>query len=259
MNSEIEVIEIDENEDIENVALEVLLKGDSPDRGEDYWTEEDKQEILNDVMSNIQPCINEIEDTAETAVSIAKGANQSLVYGDYQTMITALNAIDKETYKVGQNILIITLNVPDLWISEIVEESAEYAYTNDDDFISLLKEQGYVQVGYYKLSALETQKVELTDYVKNTDYATSLKAGVLKASTTFGVNVATNGFIAIICATTNEIDEKTNIYKPITPSNLDYAVKSVVGGHVTLTQAEYDALVEEGTVNENTFYYIKEE
>ena len=55
------------------------------------------------------------------------------------------------------------------------------------------------------------------------------------------------------------IDQRTNDYSPITPKNLVYAVESVVGGHVTLTQTEYDALVEAGTVDENTYYYIKEE
>lgn len=100
---------------------------------------------------------------------------------------------------------------------------------------------------------LGTTAVDLTDYVKNTDYATSTKAGVLKASTTFGVNVASNGFIAVICATNNDIDAKTNIYKPITPSNLVYAVNSVMP---TMTETEYNDLA---TKDENLFYMIVEE
>ena len=43
----------------------------------------------------------------------------------------------------------------------------------------------------------------------------------------------------------------------------DEAVKGWVNTYyakvVTLTQAEYDALVSAGTVDENTYYYIKEE
>ena len=39
-------------------------------------------------------------------------------------------------------------------------------------------------------------------------------------------------------------------------TEIDHTVKSVVGGHVTLTQAEYDALE---TIDENTYYYITEE
>ena len=219
-------------------------------------------EIAEETMTKVQLQIDEIreiadnaEDNAETAVSIAKGANQSLVYGDYNTMITALNAIAKETYKVGQNILIITLNVADLWISAIAEKSIEYTYTSDDDFVAILKEQGYVQVGYYKLSALETQKVELGEYVKNTDYATLTKAGVVKAGQN-GIYIDGAGNLYVGSATKDEIDRRAGNYKPIVPTTLDYAVGSVFP---VVTQAEYDELVANGTVNENLYYCIVEE
>lgn len=99
-------------------------------------------------------------------------------------------------------------------------------------------------------------EVDLTDYVKNTDYATSTTVGLVKANGSSGISVSSVGDIGIVKATENDINTKTNNYKPIVPSNLEYAVKSVVGGHVTLTQAEYDALE---TKDENTYYYIKEE
>ena len=169
MNSEIVSIPIDENEDIKNIALQTLLKGDPPERGEDYWTKEDKQEVLNDVMLDIQPQIDEIGETAKTAISIAKGANQSLSFGDYATMVSVFNSLNNDIYRTGQNILIVTLNVPDLWVSAIAEESISYDYTIDEDLINLLKEQGFVQVGYYKLSQLETQKVDLKEYQKATE------------------------------------------------------------------------------------------
>lgn len=92
------------------------------------------------------------------------GANKAVSFTNYSAMITSLNALDNTAYSVGQNIMIVTLDVPDLWVSEIVEENVTYNYVSDTDFTTLLKTQGYVQVGYYKLSALETQKVDLTDY-----------------------------------------------------------------------------------------------
>lgn len=229
------------------------LKGDSY-----IITDEDLQEVEEQVKTDVQPYLEEMKDIAETAESIAKGANQALSFGDYTTMISVFNKLDNDTYRVGQNILIVTLNVPDLWISEVSEESTPYTYTNDEDFADTLKLQGHIQAGYYKLSALETQKVDLTDYVKNTDYVTNAKAGIVRTLSGYGViviNPAT-GLIGIQPAAENDIDEKTNNYKPIVPSKLDYAVKSVVGGHVTLTQAEYDALE---TKDENTYYYIVEE
>jgi hypothetical protein len=53
-----------------------------------------------------------------------------------------------------------------------VQENINYTYSTDEDFTNLLKEQGYVQVGYYNLSALETQKVDLTDYAKKEQFVT---------------------------------------------------------------------------------------
>lgn len=95
----------------------------------------------------------------------------------------------------------------------------------------------------------------LINAVGDTDYPTSLKAGVVRSTSSFGTYI-NNGVISTVKATESDIDAKTDIYKPIVPSNLDYAVKSVVGGHVTLTQSEYDALE---TKDENTYYYIVEE
>lgn len=121
-----------------------------------------------------------VKDKATTGYVDDKfnGANKAVSFVNYSAMISSLNALANTSYSVGQNIMIVTLAVPDLWVSEIAEESVAYTYVSDDDFVNELNTNGSVQVGYYKLSALETQKVDLTDYVKNTDYATTLKAGV---------------------------------------------------------------------------------
>lgn len=179
--------------------------GYTPVKGTDYWTNADKAEIVQSavtqVETDIQPTITSIENTADTANStantakrIAKGANQALSYSNYQAMITAFNALANDVYNVGQNVMIITLNVPDLWISSIESTSQSYIYTTDEAFTTALETNGYVQVGYYKLSALETQKVDLTEYVTNTDYATSNKGGVFKIQSNYGVDV-NNGFL----------------------------------------------------------------
>lgn len=202
---------IDEgNSGTEQVFLD-SLKGENgqdgytPVKGTDYWTNADKAEIVQSsvtqIETDIQPTLTSIQNTADTANStantarsIAEGANQSLSYSNYQTMITAFNSLANNAYNVGQNVMIVTLNVPDLWISSIESTSQSYTYTTDEVFTTGLETNGYVQVGYYKLSALETQKVDLTDYVTNTDYATSNKGGVFKVQSNYGVDV-NNGFL----------------------------------------------------------------
>lgn len=174
--------------------------------GTDYWNNSDKAEIVQSAVTQVeedlQPTITSIENTvdianstANTAKSIAEGANQALSYGNYQTMITAFNALANDVYNVGQNVMIITLEVPDLWISGIESTSQSYTYTTDGAFTTALATNGYVQVGYYKLSALETQKVDLTNYVTNTDYATYDKAGIIQANSNYATKVGSTGVL----------------------------------------------------------------
>ena len=164
-----------------------------------------------------------LEADIEEAKSIAKGAHQAVSFGNYETMVTALNSLPKDTYKIPQSIMIVTLNVPDLWVSSIAEESVAYTYVDDDTFANEIKTNGSVQIGYYVLSALETQKVDLVDYVKNTDYATGTKAGVMKVPGNTGVYMY-EGKLWLRLATNYEIKNKTN-YFSIAPERLDYAMK----------------------------------
>ena len=236
-----------------------------------------KQDVTDNSLATtsktVPGAINEVN-------SIALGANQALSYADYQTMVTDFNSAPASAYNVGQNIYILTLDVPDLWVSSIEETASTYTYTTDAAFVSSLETNGYVQVGYYKLSALETQEVDLMNYVQFTDYATYSSAGVVKPSGSFGWGVNANGFGYISKATNAQIDSKDSAYHPIVANSVDYAVKVGIttnsntltgtektnacswlgtGKMTTLTQAQYDALVSGGTVDANTYYFIEEQ
>lgn len=159
-----------------------------------YLTEHQDISGKQDIIDNTLTTNNKTVPTAINEVnSIAKGANQALSYSNYQTMITAFNSQENNVYNVGQNVMIVTLEVPDLWISGIESTSSTYTYTTDSAFTTELATNGYVQVGYYKLSALETQKVDLTNYVQFTDYASTTKAGVVKARSIYGLNMNNEG------------------------------------------------------------------
>ena len=161
-----------------------------------------KQDITDNNLTTtnktVTGAINEVD-------SIAKGANQAVGYLNYSTMITAINALDDDVYNIGQNIYIVTLEVPDLWVSSVESTSSTYTYTTDAAFISALETNGYVQVGYYKLSALETQKVDLTNYVTFDDYATSTTPGVVITNSNFGVS--TSSYTKNITAVTKTYDQ----------------------------------------------------
>lgn len=64
---------------------------------------------------------------------------------------------------------------------------------------------------------------DLTDYVKNTDYATSQKGGVAKYYSPNGIQIV-GGFVYTTPASEAQITNKSNSYAVITPSNLHFAV-----------------------------------
>ena len=170
--------------------------------------------------------------------SIAKGAQTALSYNNYRDMISLFNRANSKAIKIGQSIMIVTLNVPDLWVSAIAEKSVPYTYTSDEAFVEELKTNGSVQVGYYVLSALETQKVDLTEYVKNTDYATNEKYGLIKINyaAQSGLRITPQG-LRTYCASLDDLKAKANGFQPIPPNMLDHAVKI---GVTTNTQALTD-------------------
>lgn len=86
---------------------------------------------------------------------------------------------------------------------------------------------------------LGTTAVDLTDYVKKTDYAGDNNAGVVKTSPYFGVKVNASGALYINKAYDADVKAKTNSYAPLTPSTLDLAVKTgVTTNTIELTDDE---------------------
>lgn len=111
--------------------------------------------------------LSAVETTANTAKSIAEGRARAVSFESYSALVTALNAAANTDYKVGDNIFIQAKEVPDLWVYSVETTTTSYSYTTDDALISAL-ETGAVQIGYYKIAAMETGKVDLTGYVPTT-------------------------------------------------------------------------------------------
>ena len=198
----------------------------------DYAKTAEVEEYIENVESELKNNINTVE-------SIAKGANQAVSYGNYSTMITAFNSLAKDVYNVGQNIMIVSLDVPDLWVAYVEDSNISYTYTNDETFVNELNTNGFVQVGYYKLGALETQKVDLANYIKNTDYATRDTAGVVKVAIGTGIFLDENKRLAIDSATNEEIKNKQSYTKPLVPARIDLVVKEgVTNNTIELTDEE---------------------
>lgn len=171
-----------------NVADKASKDSDGNKINEHYATKEeigDRSKLMDapndDLVTAINRAFNNFETTkiiadtafkdAQTAIDrsvsalqIAKGANQSKTFADYLAVITTLNGAEANVYNAGQNLYVITKDVPDLWISENVDTAQFYTYSTDEAFIEDLVTNGKVTVGWYAVSMLETQKVDLTEY-----------------------------------------------------------------------------------------------
>lgn len=118
----------------------------------------------------------------------------------------------------------------DLELVRVVEELPEVGESNCVYFVtkSDTKESDvfdeYMWVGdTYEFLGTKSMTIDLTNYVKNTDYATTTTAGVVKIYEGNGVKIS-GGVLALTSAANTHIDGK-NQNTAITPKNLDYAVK----------------------------------
>ena len=87
----------------------------------------------------------------------------------------------------------------------------------------------------------------VTDGVANVPVAGSSVLGVSKFDSGNGVGVTAQGYVYISSASEQLINARTNIYKPIVPANLDYAVRSVKPACTTITASDTTATITANT------------
>ena len=95
---------------------------------------------------------NVITNTYATKTELQNGLagkSQSKTYNNYQAFVTAVNAMNNTALKVGDNVFIVTQDVPDMWVSAVNSSSATYTYTSDSAIVTALGSANGLTVGYY--------------------------------------------------------------------------------------------------------------
>lgn len=112
-----------------------------------------------------------INEKVDEAINIAKGRNKAHIFGTTEEMNAWLSdESNKGILTVGDNLYIDELDVPDWWVSEVLEVA-----DTDTGF-------------YYKVAQLETQKVDLTEI---TESISELENSTTKSTTVKKIELVT--------------------------------------------------------------------
>lgn len=120
------------------------------------------QDASGNVITSTYATKNELRDGLA-------GRATTKTYENYQAFVTAIGLLSKSELKVGDNIYIKKLDVPDMWVTAVNATSVSYSYTNDQAIINALDTTNGLTVGYFSFSKLETEKVDLSTYQTKTD------------------------------------------------------------------------------------------
>lgn len=115
---------------------------------------------------------NIISDTYATKQALQDsiaGKAKSFSYDNYQKFVEAVNAFSDTQMAVNDNVLIVTLGVPDMWVKSKNATKVTYTYATDEAIIASLNTTAGLTVGYYTFAQLETTKVDLSTYQTKTD------------------------------------------------------------------------------------------
>lgn len=120
------------------------------------------QDASGNVITSTYATKNELRDGLA-------GRATTKTYESYQAFVTAMGLLSKSELKVGDNVYIKKLDVPDMWVTAVNATSVSYTYTNDQAIINALDTTSGLTVGYFSFSKLETEKVDLSTYQTKTD------------------------------------------------------------------------------------------
>ena len=106
---------------------------------------------------------------------------------------------------------------------------------NNDDFKDILDHRAFLYItsdkGIVRVNSDKTIDIldgtDLSEYVKNTDYATSNKGGVVKISG-YGLSIQPTGELTLVKAEESDIADRSANYRGVVPSNLNQAVKAAL-------------------------------
>lgn len=187
-------------------------------------TKEGTTIITTEKLDAFNTAVTILNETTSEAEELIKTVETKLENGEFKG-----EQGDKgEKGDAGQIKFVVVAELP----TENIDESAIYMKSSSNPEEQNTYEEFVYVNGVWESLGIAQVEVDLSEYVKNTDYATGSKAGVSKVSYNYGIYATSAGILYVDRATENAIDKKTDNYHPIVPSNLMYAVKSALNSGI---------------------------
>lgn len=199
-----------------DTSIEDLLS----DVGDIKTSIEDMEGELTQDIARVEEIANSAYDLAEEAEIIAKGRATGYVFDTIDDMEIWIEEHKSELI-LGDNLYIRETNVPDFWWDGT---SAQL---------------------------LETQKVDLTEYIKDTDYATENKGGVIKLANWSSLDIDVSGNLNAKKISYNDYlgaVDRSFISKG--------TLENVIVGKGLITDSNYASKTKGGTIKINDTYAL---
>lgn len=144
----------------------------------------------NEAKTTAQTAENNANSAVDKANDAVGKANEAIMKADAKATsigfmtakdaVTALNGYPRNQLKGGDTIWIVEEGTPDLWVTEVAQESIPYNYTTKDKFNQDLVDNKVLQIGYFKTAYQESdgkpvtiawQNVVVKNWVASTEFA----------------------------------------------------------------------------------------
>ena len=146
----------------------------------------------NEAKTKAQTAENNANSAVDKANTAVGKANEAIMKADAKATsigfmtakdaVTALNGYPRTQLKGGDTIWIVEDGTPDLWVTEVAQDSVPYNYTTKDKFNQDLVDNKVLQIGYFKTAYQESDgkpvtiawqnvSIKTTDWVASTEFS----------------------------------------------------------------------------------------
>lgn len=193
----------------------------------------DEHNSSNSAHSDIRTAVSKAQSKADSAYALAEGRSKAVSFTNISAFVTAFNVDSKDKYKIGDQVYLQTLGVPDLWVFSVENTSNAYTYTSDSAFVEKIKADGFVQVGYFKVSMLEGEKVDLSGYQTKNDNSLNTTAKTVVGAINEVKQTADSGLSKANANATEITKIKDGTTKVPSAKNADTATSATSAGKWT--------------------------